>query len=1488
MKKFNKLSRNTRPQEQPEGTYGHGKNGVQDYVQGAIINEPGFLPSSAVIPYQPIGLIETDKFPIIFSSDNTNSAIGYFDVENDVYTPCLDDATLPFKLPFDTSYYITGQAQRNYKGEMVCAFTDKQAVPFYVNLDVPNANTLNDIKLFPNALPADISVKVESGGILSPGAYYVALKYTKTDGTESGFVAVSAPVTISGAVGTATDKALEITLTNIDTDYDNVQIAIVSKVNGIMSAVQYLNPIRASNDATIVYSGTELTETITLEEILTPRKVYTKVGSMGQLNDSLYIVDLETAPRIKMQKWANLVKLQWHSKLISVDPVYEPMTTGKEKSHMHGEVYAFYLRYKLKDGTTTNSFPIPGEALTIGDIASSTPATAEGLVAFKYQVEDTIPSFDLGTKSGSFGKWENSSETYPDTADFDSTSVGGENLRGEKVRHFRFPSIQWCKTNLYAGEPNYGRNSLDMLGVSVENVIIPAEYADQIIGWEVFYAKRNVANSTIIGQSLLLYGGRNRLETALSPSNYYSSGGNWHSFIDFKTGTNQPIYLDQSIYHFHSFDMLLNRPAVSPDYMSLQLRHKRNDLAGTGAYIEDQAVNGENNGPITLNLDYLQYGISPTVPAKTIKAVRDSLYVPNNIDLGGKWHNLLIEGFFGGKFKNPEALISAGDITGVDVQPGSRKTYTPKEKIPKAEHTFLANLMSLKQQLFVPFVSQSLVREGSSNTVANATIFFGGDVYISDYTFHTYGNWTHNGTPGFDLDPFQGTKVARRFVCETAANLYERYEDLTNIYSRYYPKSSMVAQDTQNYLTNFMRTSDPNQFGYRKDSNALDDLFSADIYNTFAEDLTVHPYRIHRGGKLSRQTKMRSWRTFLPLDYYELQKNMGKPVHIEGMDDRLLIHCENALFLTQDKTKLESDIISVTLGSGDIFQFQPQEAMSSKLGYAGTQHDLACIRTPFGYAFIDNKEGQIYLYKGELKLLNEDMNTFFREYLKMKEKNPFIGNGYTLGYDPQYKRLLLTMRDKQVTDLSGTLPVYDQANILTYTAGDLLLKDGRVVEFLGVNDSIYACTPTLVPTANNLTITIPEDTAIGTIVGTLTGTNISEYYIAGSSFPFYVNATTGEVKLIGPLNYYVTSLYSFGGQGYTVEGAADVFTLTINITEVNRAPILLNAEVTIDDTALDSSLVIDLLATDREGDTITYSIISGNTGGAFAIDTATGEVTVDDATQLDGTSMPVYNLVIGVTDGAKSSTGTLTVFVTHVNKAPVTTNLTITIPDTTPSDTVVVTIPPAVDVEGDALTYTLISQSVPGIFSFDPITREVTLILNSSLNPVIVPQYQLAMSVSDGFHSPVLFTVYINVEYARSSLSFVPAVPSCAGGTPTCPAGYTLSPDNTVCVKETTTAPTIISSGGCLAASPNGAYGSYFARIYKPGFNNTSIGLYVAPTPEVLPIRSLASWVASSGLMSFQFLPCAQPRVSLVWFSALSCSELPLAVTGGVTFSPVA
>jgi len=1059
------LDIDTRPVSQPEGTYPYGKNGLQFDLKGAVTNELGFKKMSAVVPYRFNGIIETDSKPIVFSTDNVNSAIGYFNPVTELYEPIFDDAIASYKLGFKIDWYITGQAQRNYKGEMVCAFTDKFQFPKYMNADNLQVEKLEDWNLFPFYKAPKIKTSVDIGGRLAPGTYYVAAKYQKSDGTETPFSPVSLGKTIAGIDQLSlTDKSLTITLTDTDSSYDFIVIAIISRVNGVTKAV-VLDPIPISTGDTVaVYTGDNLVQDISLEEILTPPAIYSKVGTMGQLNDALYIADLEKEIDVSdMQPFANLVRLEWVSQLLDAVGAPDNHITGEIKGFMHEEVYAFYIRYNLTQGGVSKAFTIPGYAPLAGDLVISGEAGIGGFVAQKFKVEDSIHNFSAGTFSGETGVWLNDTEKYPDDPAFDSTTLGGENLRATPVRHHKMPTIRFCKTNLYANVADYGRTKLDILGIKATNIIIPPKYADKITGYEILYAKRTVSNMTVYGQGLLLHGATDLPSIPVPTGNcdIYTTGGNWNSEIAHKSkgdyDDNNDLRLRLDTFRFHAFDILLNKPAIQPSYISSQLRLRKNQLNGEG-YFEDGA-DGDNELPLVHLVDYTTgAGVTTPLtplPGRLLKKVKTSFYANIGITVS-RFVNVRHETCLAGTLNSPNWNINIGMSVF-----RLKKNYnnSPPEFAVPFEETHLINMMSLKKNVYVNFYSQTLVAAGDSKLLSDLSPYFGGDIFVCDYTFHTYGRHSANDeTVG---PSYNGKKIVRRFVCESVSNIHLRYEIPGNEYSKWYPKTFMQGNNPPNcYPVYWDRNKDPNQFGYSKDLNALNDLINTSIFNPANEDLTDFPYRIHRGGKLSRQTRFRSWRTFLPLDYYECQKNMGFIQHLEGMDDRLLIHHENALFVTQDKARLESGLLSVTLGSGDIFQFEPQEVQSAKLGYAGTQHELACVRTPAGYVFVDAKQGEMYLFKGKLKNLNVGVDRFFQEFIRIGQNNPFVGNGITIGWDQRFKRILLTVKGKVPTE-NQLIKIFDDTDSFwdNLNIGELVWYKGKIIVFQGINDSPFECPP---------------------------------------------------------------------------------------------------------------------------------------------------------------------------------------------------------------------------------------------------------------------------------------------------------------------------------------------------------------------------------------------------------------------------------------------
>jgi hypothetical protein len=1153
------INQNTRPKNQPEGTYRHGKNGISNSQLGLQENEPGFTKSAAVLPYKCIGVIATDKYPVLFCTDNTNSAIGYFNTDTDSYQPIIDDAAEDYKLGFHSDFYITGESQRNNLGEIVVAFTDKNEIVGYLNCDAPDVSALKDISLFPIVQAPVVIIGQDSGGILPAGAYSAFVRYTKKDGTITSFVGNSGITIVAGnSTGALTDRSLVLTLSNIDQTYDFVQIAIITKTGGVYITPQLMQEISITDtEMTIVYSGAEVTTDTTLENVLIPQAFYNKVGTIGQLNDYLYLGNLESAPTINMQRYANLISVGWKSELMDILVPDQAHVRGEKRSWMHEEVVSLYVRYSLTRGGWSQWFIIPGRAPVAGDTDASTLAATQGITAKKYQVEDTIPSFDLALKEGVMGYWENENEQYPDHPDFDSSAIGGANLRGVNVRHHRMPSISWCKTNIYSTETAYGKNKLDLMGVKLTNVIIPAEYADQIDGWQLGFGKRTLNNATIIAQGALMHSAQyaayngGAFTITGGGAQYVSTGGNFHSAK--KPAGNTPdnaLGLDTKSMRFHGFDLLFSKPELAPEgnYLSTHLKLKRDQLQTEG-FIEDNNLgNNDVRGPIVYLIDYLSKGLIPTVAssAKRLRRITDAGYVPNN---GGRgpWNNVDLEGTYAG-ILNASVLDSA-DIT-THLHDVDENNQSAGYCIPY-EVTYLSNIMRVKSDVYAPFTTQKIIQASDKFTATTGTIF-GGDTFIVDYGFHTYGWWMQFNQKFGDKS---GTKVVRRIACETASNLYARFETAGNVYSKWYPNSPIIKEDINNYITDYSLKQDPNQFGYSKDSNALNELIiDTGIYNTNNLINTIHPFRIHRGGKLGREDKTRSWRTFLPLDYYEIKKNVGPIINIDGQDDRLIIHTTNALMVTQDKTKLETDVLKITLGSADIFQFEPQDAQSAPLGYAGASHDLGCVRTPAGYFFIDPKSQELFMYKQKPENIGGGLYNTFLEIIKVifPQRNTFIGDGVIVGYDPEYKRLLFTA--KQTKASKAVRFDITEEDIPTLEVGDYVYMHGRILEFLGVNNLLTSgvtCDSDQVPVIASFDYDLYTALYSDYVITTLNGIFVESVTLLSTvpaALPYFtINPATRELVVNGNLMAMDGQVYQLNCRATSATGDTTDFYITINM-----------------------------------------------------------------------------------------------------------------------------------------------------------------------------------------------------------------------------------------------------------------------------------------------------------------------------------------------------
>ncbi len=1279
-----RLSLDTAKVEQPQGTNPYGKNGVR--LSGIDYNESGFLPSNVTLPYKFIGFIETDTYPIYFSTDNVFSAFGFHNVDTDTYVPIFDDSSLDFKLNFNINRPIKGEYRRNFRNEIELTWIELATAganpPRWANTTHIGSD-LNDFLVFPKSLIPYIDTTIVPGGNLGMGAYFVGVKYIRNDGTETRYTTLTRPLiafsdnydTIPGG---NTGKALSITLTELDQTYDRIQLVVVERINGVDTPYT-LPELPIAPTVTFIYTGAEKQTQLTLDEVLIPAAYYENAKAITQLTDQLFLGNMTEEEIIDWQQYATMVKIRWKSELVNVAsrPVIAT-ESGKQRGWMHDEVGAFYIVLLLKNGRNSRAFTVPGPIPISGDLLQSTIATAQSMSDTPvYMVENTCRNINLTDNTGDCGIWINQDESYPDIPQFDATAIGGENLRNQPVRHHRMPSINFCKTTFYNGNSEYGRTYLDTLGLQVSNVIIPAELQDKVSGWELYYAKRDFNNATILGQSLLMFGAQAN-QDAGSGGGYTSTGGNWSSYqrthSSGSTTDGESLKLVNDHIRFHAFDILFNRPSINATHLSLQLYHVI-DFGGS----LNIAANDAHQ--VNYDLDYTngQGNVrAPRVPAadNILYKIEGGQYVSNN-STSGDYSNIRLEDAYVAKIPAPNAdLMNSAGWTWM------RRDYDlGHNSSPVFEGTYLANLCVTRRNVYLSYFSPTLVRTGKvfpATLQASDSTIYGGDTFLGVYTFTTYGLVTRKdiindtGITDWKTLATDGIKTNHRFICEMVSNGACRYETPGNTYSKFWPKSSM-ATGTNTFLYNFSRDNSPNQIGYSRDCNAVGDLLNgiltASPYDQFVSE---SPTKIVRSVKQISESVINSWKNFNALDYYETVKNKGPIINLCGMNDRLIIHHKDAIFITRSKATFQGDIVQVTLGTGDIFQFEPNEVRPAHLGYGGTLNPLACVLTPIGYMYPDNISGELFLFDGSnLVNIGTGLINFFLQYLTVKEINSYIGNGISIGFEQYYKRILLTVKNRKIS--SNTLvfvPNYEPTSefFATLTANEsVVYKDGRYQLFVGENSSEFECSTDDYPALADYSFTknehIPNGSAIGTV--TATGGVLPYSYIITTPFAnrggLGIDPLTGAITVIDTNAFdYSLSILVLTVQVTDANGNTDIGTVSVTINHVDSTPVLPAYNVTIPEGTVNGTTVNTEIATNRDGGSITYAIMAGNGLGAFTLNSSTGVITVADQTQLVYATNPLFILTVRATTsvGGTFIDNTCTIYLSYVQVATANVNVT--------------------------------------------------------------------------------------------------------------------------------------------------------------------------------------------------------------------------------------
>ena len=213
--------------------------------------------------------------------------------------------------------------------------------------------------------------------------------------------------------------------------------------------------------------------------------------------------------------------------------------------------------------------------------------------------------------------------------------------------------------------------------------------------------------------------------------------------------------------------------------------------------------------------------------------------------------------------------------------------------------------------------------------------------------------------------------------------------------------------------------------------------------------------------------------------------------------------------------------------------------------------------------------------------------------------------------------------------------------------------------------------------------------------------------------------------------------------------------ITVTIADANDAPTLADTTLQIAENSVDGASVGDIMGQDPDTtvpfNTLTYSIIDGDTDGAFAISDA-GEITVNGDNKIDFETISSYELIVTVADGgtpALTDTATIMVNVTDVNEAPTLEDVTLQIAENSVDEMAVETITGEdqdTTAPNNVLTYSITDGNINEAFAISSSTGEITVNGDNKIDFETISSYELIVTVADGGTPALTDTATITVN----------------------------------------------------------------------------------------------------------------------------------------------
>ncbi|MDB5386173.1 MAG: hypothetical protein JWM11_1819 [Planctomycetaceae bacterium] len=346
-----------------------------------------------------------------------------------------------------------------------------------------------------------------------------------------------------------------------------------------------------------------------------------------------------------------------------------------------------------------------------------------------------------------------------------------------------------------------------------------------------------------------------------------------------------------------------------------------------------------------------------------------------------------------------------------------------------------------------------------------------------------------------------------------------------------------------------------------------------------------------------------------------------------------------------------------------------------------------------------------------------------------------------------------------IDPVTGVLSVNNPAGVDFETTPTIILTiaatDNGVPSLTGFGTvTIHVGNVNEPPVINAQTLSVPENSAVGAVVGNVAasdpdiGQTLTYSILSGNSDgAFAINPNTGVVTVANTskLNFETQPSHQLIVQ--VADNASPSLTasnfVTISVTDVNESPTIASQAFQINENSLAGTVVGTVVTGNPESSqSIQFSIIAGNSSGGFTINPVTGVLQVLNPAVLDFETNPQFVLTVQAVDNgipAQTSTGNVTILLNNLNETPLIQNQNFTPNENLATGAVVGNVVASDPDAGQSLTYSITSSSVPGAFAIDPQTGALTVANAAAMNFEVNPTITLTVKVTDN-GGPTLFS----------------------------------------------------------------------------------------------------------------------------------------------------